>query len=54
MIRPEPCIAVSHNTIMELLRKDERVGKEKYWQQLIGMRQARLLMVVTTSLGLKA
>nr|AMS38365.1 hypothetical protein [Bactrocera tryoni] len=44
MVGPEPFIAVGPHTIKELLRKEEGVGRERYWQQLQGMRHAKLLM----------
>ncbi len=44
MVGPEPFIAVGPHTIRELLRKEERAGRERHWQQILGMYHARLLM----------
>ena len=44
MVRPEPCVAVGPHTIKELLRREERAGRERHWQQLQGMRHAEFPM----------
>ena len=44
MVGLEPYIAVGSDAVKQLLRKEERVGRERHWQQLQGMRHARLLM----------
>uniref|UniRef100_A0A0K8UJZ2 RNase H type-1 domain-containing protein n=1 Tax=Bactrocera latifrons TaxID=174628 RepID=A0A0K8UJZ2_BACLA len=44
MVGPEPFIAVGRHTIKEQFRKDAAMGREIHWQQLPGLRHAKLLM----------
>ena len=45
MVGPETYMVVAPHTINELPRKKERLGRKRYWLQLQGMRQTKLLMV---------
>ncbi|XP_049304030.1 uncharacterized protein LOC125776332 [Bactrocera dorsalis] len=44
MVGPEPFTGVGPHTIKELLRKEEREGREGHWQRAHGMRHAKLLI----------
>lgn len=44
IVGPKSYIKVGPHTIKELLRKNEKVGREKYWQQLQGLPHTRLLI----------
>lgn len=52
-IGPEPIFAVGPHTLRDELRKKERASRNRHWQQMPVLRQARLFLKSSIQNGLR-